>query len=1000
MLLSAIDSLGYNGIGPKGATALAEALKVNQTVQALKVNQTVQALKVNQTVQDLKCGDARFKAAKAHGVEARDLGVSPSSVPRQVLDRDSESRATNTIIFLQAALFGEDALHQLKVVVVGPQRVGKTTLTNALLQKGKSANPTTRGEDKETTISVDVVQVPFKVRDDLQSKRGVLGIGGRTAEKPCQISLWDFGGQEEYYMTHALFLSSRSLVMVVVDMEVYEDTDASFETCAGNWLRALQVQLVRPRVVVVGTKADKVDASLGRAKMDSLVRRINALNARVQTAVREFGNGEFEGLRFTDPAQFLVSGVNLKEGDGVVGLYDFLCEMASDTDKGIALRVPRSFEDLRVLLRKQAEEGVRVVEFSQLLHDTGLSPDALRLALSLLHDLGVVLFYEHNPSLSGVVFVEPRWVVELIRSVFRHDLFVRPESGKPGTLFDLKKAPVELQKKLQETCVLDERLLCLFPVWRGLDGPTLELGVNLLVQFALVYEIPRDKQGDPREFMTPLFLRKGFSGALQSAGKRRGSRLRDSMARVLQGLRRSQRRDFSSSATTLSQRYEFFAFVPHGLFLRFVARSHRLAEIYQLEEHRALAKAKFTPRGEKSVYVLFEEVRDEQDGTGRVDISCAVESAEKGDVDNLSRTFRLFVDEMDQVLQDSFRQVPFKALVLDAEKKRGVMVEDLTKAQEDGSDRVDTYDTQAPVLARQPSGKVLVAEHVPLAEELLKLAVDPRLKKRTPYQVRRKVDQAIVHQLKLADKSLQEILEEAQRQLNDLRVYRGLAADDVAFGLHEDDSLRAEISNALKRPQDHFVQDRALVEALCELVRRCSTRLLRTQWDAFWSHSWGEGQVTHWRVVKLADRLRDEHGIASWVDDKDMEGQINSAMATGISQSQTFCTVLTTDYADKVREQGKNGNCGREYFYAENHKDVEDFVPLVLDQDMRNPDELEGMIAVSGALYFDLVDPSKDDQVLAQVAATILKRLFPFDDETDREQLLQLYPATSNVRNL
>ncbi|CAK9114386.1 Probable serine/threonine-protein kinase pats1 (Protein associated with the transduction of signal 1) [Durusdinium trenchii] len=928
-------------------------------------------------------GDARVQAAKAHGVEARDLGVSPSSVPQEVLDRDSSGKATNTIVFLQAALFGEDALHELKVIVVGPQRVGKTTLANALLEKGETANPTTRGEDKETTISVDVLQIPFEVED-----------------KQGQISLWDFGGQEEYYMTHALFLSNRSLVMVVVDMEAYEDTDSSFEACAGNWLRALQVQLVRPCVVVVGTKADKVDASLGRAKMDSLVRRINELNARVQTAVREFGNGDFEGLRFTEPAQFLVSGVQLDEGDGVVGLYDFLCEMASDTEKGIALRVPQSFEDLRVLLRKQAKKGVRVVEFSQLLHDTGLSPDALRLALSLLHDLGVVLFYEHNPALSGVVFVEPRWVVELIRSVFRHDLFVRPESGKPGTLYDLKKASLELQKKLQETCVLDERLLRLFPVWRGLDGPTFELGVSLLVQFALVYEIPRDKQGDPREFMTPLFLRKGFSGALQSAGKRRGSRLRNSMARVVQGLRRSQRRAFNSSATTLSQRYEFFAFVPHGLFLRFVARSHRLAEIYQLEEHRALAKAKFTQRSEKSVYVLLEEVRDEQDGTGHVDISCAVESTEKADVGNLSRTFRLFVDEMDQVLQDSFRQVPFKALVLDAEKKRGVMVEDLTKAQADRSDQVDAYDTQAPVLARQPSGKVLVAEHVPLVNELLKFAVDPRLQKRTPYQVRRKVDQAIVHQLKLADKSLQEILEEAQRQLNAIRVYRGLAADDVDFGLHEDDPLCARVSDTLKRPKEHFVHDRARVEALCEVVRRCSTRLLRTKWDTFWSHSWGEGQVTHWRVVELARRLHDEHGIASWVDDKDMEGQINSAMATGISESQTFCTVLTTDYADKVRDKETNGNCCREFHHAQNNKDWKDLVPLVLDQDMKDPDELEHMMAVSGALYFDLVDPSKDDQVLPQVAATILKRLFPFDDEADREQLLQLYPATSNIRNL
>ncbi|CAK9005588.1 Probable serine/threonine-protein kinase pats1 (Protein associated with the transduction of signal 1), partial [Durusdinium trenchii] len=955
------------------ATALAKALKANQTVQVSSESE----------------GDARVKAAKAHGVEARDNGVSPSSVPREVLNRDSHLSARNTIIFLRAALYGEDALHELKVVVVGPQRVGKTSLTNALLGKGKTANPTKRGEDKETTISVDVVQYHFEVED-----------------KQGQISFWDFAGQEEYYMTHALFLSNRSLVMVVVDIEAYEDTDASFEKCTGTWLRALQVQLVRPRVVVVGTKADRIPASLGRARMDSLVRRINKLNARVQTAVQEFGDGDFEGLRFTEPAQFLVSGVNLEAGDGVVGLHNFLCEMASDTDKGIALRVPKSFEALRVSLRMQAEAGVRVVEFSQLLQllqDTRLGPDALRLALSLLHDLGVVLFYEHNPALSGVVFVEPRWVVELIRSVFRHDLFVRPELGKPGTLYDLKKAPLELQKKLQENCVLDERLLCLFPVWQDLDGRTLELGVNLLEQFALVYEIPCDKQGDPREFMTPLFLRKGFSGALQSAGKRRGSRLRDSLARVVQGLRRSQRQAFSSTANLLSQRFEFLAFVPHGLFLRFVARSHRLAEIFQLEEHRALAKAKFVSLAEMPVHVVLEEVRDEKDGTGHVDITCVVESFKGDDVENLSRTFRLFVEEMLKLLQSSFRQVPFKALVLDAEKKRGVMVADLAKARENGSDEVDAYDTKGRTLAPQPSGKVRVVEQVPLIEQLPKFKVDPDLRHWTPYEVRQDVHVAIEHQLALARKPLREILEVAQEQLNIIRVYCGIGPEDPTFGLHQRDRLCEELATEIQRSEDHLLQHRDRVEQLCSVVRRCSTRLLRSKWDTFLSHTWGEDSVTHRRAIELERRLREDHGIVSWLDLRNMEDQMNVAMTHGIDESQTFSACLTTEYIRRVREEGYGSNCGAEFLYAQSQKRDEtfsDFVTLLLDEATATRRARRGLLAVADARYFNLANPENDDEILPQVAAHILKRLFPYDDEADREHLLQLYPATSNVQSL
>lgn len=81
-------------------------------------------------------------------------------------------------------------MKRAKMLIVGAARAGKSSLTDSLIANRSVL--TGEGEGRATLC----VQI-----------------------KPWQVegmvcSMYDFGGQEEYYMTHSFFVSPRAIVMI------------------------------------------------------------------------------------------------------------------------------------------------------------------------------------------------------------------------------------------------------------------------------------------------------------------------------------------------------------------------------------------------------------------------------------------------------------------------------------------------------------------------------------------------------------------------------------------------------------------------------------------------------------------------------------------------------------------------------------------------------------------------------------------------------------------
>ena len=88
---------------------------------------------------------------------------------------------------------GAERVSDVKVIVIGNGRIGKTQICNRL-----RGEPFEEQADSTHGITVTQTKLPMDAGID-----------------PTVLNLWDFGGQELYHGTHSLFLKSRAVFVVV-----------------------------------------------------------------------------------------------------------------------------------------------------------------------------------------------------------------------------------------------------------------------------------------------------------------------------------------------------------------------------------------------------------------------------------------------------------------------------------------------------------------------------------------------------------------------------------------------------------------------------------------------------------------------------------------------------------------------------------------------------------------------------------------------------------------
>ena len=293
--------------------------------------------------------------------------------------------------YLNSRLRGEQGYYRMKLMLVGKQLMGKSTIV-ARLQGHKIGN--------ESTVGVDVSEWKFSPS---------------YKKKEFTFSIWDFAGQEEYYATHQCFLSKRSLYLLCWNITEGEKGIVDLKP----WLNNISLRAPSSSVVVVATFLDKMSEEDRKSGVDK------ELCEKVYEITRQF----------TRLKIFYSMAVSLQgKQENVSYLKDIIYNAAEECTIGkqpvMGVKIPASYFTLdakMATLREKVQAGkaepiMHSGDFKEMVRTLKLvdlqDDDELRTVTHFLHEVGSLLHYDDRKhNLDDLYFVDPQWLCKLMSAI-------------------------------------------------------------------------------------------------------------------------------------------------------------------------------------------------------------------------------------------------------------------------------------------------------------------------------------------------------------------------------------------------------------------------------------------------------------------------------------------------------------------------------------------------------------------------------------------------------
>lgn len=344
--------------------------------------------------------------------------------PLKSMIESKKYKTMDIIGYLKSVLEDAKPYARMKLMIIGIQGIGKTSLLEQLRQEGEVPNKKKASEhwakrmgnkniNAKTARGTTISTVGVDIGDWLYEKK----VRGQSSHGPVYFRTWDFGGQREYYATHQYFLSKRSLYLVVWRItDGFKGVSEIFQ-----WLVNIQSRAPNSPVIIIGTHYDiSYDQS-------------EALQQYIRDKFINVVDAEKCGL----PKVMETIEVSCKTRHNIKMLcnliYDIVFSLRSPGSKDLLLeqRVPASYlalEDVVVQLahdrklsgadpvlkadRYYAAVGIEL----QKLHRSFRDPAELHQATLFLHDNGIILHYD-DATLKDLYFLDPQWLCDMLAHV-------------------------------------------------------------------------------------------------------------------------------------------------------------------------------------------------------------------------------------------------------------------------------------------------------------------------------------------------------------------------------------------------------------------------------------------------------------------------------------------------------------------------------------------------------------------------------------------------------
>jgi len=172
--------------------------------------------------------------------------------PLKSMIESKKYKTMDIIGYLKSVYEDAKPYTRMKLMVVGVQGIGKTSLLDQLRQEGPNRNKKQvdhwakrmghKNITSKTSRGINMSTVGVDIGDWVCEKK----VRGHSPHGPVVFRTWDFGGQKEYYATHQYFLSKRSLYLVL--WRITDGRKGLAEVL--QWLGNIQVIKAKVKIVI------------------------------------------------------------------------------------------------------------------------------------------------------------------------------------------------------------------------------------------------------------------------------------------------------------------------------------------------------------------------------------------------------------------------------------------------------------------------------------------------------------------------------------------------------------------------------------------------------------------------------------------------------------------------------------------------------------------------------------------------------------------------------
>ncbi|CAG9138602.1 unnamed protein product [Plutella xylostella] len=346
--------------------------------------------------------------------------------PLRSMVQSGKYRSMDIVGYLKSVLQEARPYSTCKLMIVGLQGIGKTSLLECLRQESaivhrrkptehwakRMGNKAAR-RGNMSTVGVDIGTWIYEK--------------SRSNRPPVTFRTWDFGGQQEYYATHQYFLSRRSIYLVV-----WKVTDGKAGLAGAiQWLRSIQARAPGSPVIMVATLYDQVSNS-NYCSQSTLPESESpeALQRLIRSSIMGAPDADKMGLpRVMDSVEVSCSTRhNIRLLADIIYTIAYSVKPPGSKEPMLEQRVPCTYLALeecvahlaaelpepvlkhhdykRLVTQYMQQKGMRLFRDSAELHQ----------ATMFLHENGVLLHYD-DATLKELYFLRPQWLCDVLAHV-------------------------------------------------------------------------------------------------------------------------------------------------------------------------------------------------------------------------------------------------------------------------------------------------------------------------------------------------------------------------------------------------------------------------------------------------------------------------------------------------------------------------------------------------------------------------------------------------------